>query len=115
MLEKHITCRPENFKTVVEREERLQQVLLIPEARMFHHPLSGIFHWHENIMHMHYHALVQAGQNFQEFILHIAPCFQNMTRIYEQDIVLLERCKLIETYILHALLEQRGQSGETLL
>ena len=55
-MRQEILDADEHFKLTVEGKERLQQVLLRPEAALFHRPLPGVLEWEENIVHMDDHA-----------------------------------------------------------
>src|SRR6266850_2016430 len=53
VFESHVVASPQNAESIVEREERLQNILLCPEAVLPKHPVSGVLRWQENVVCVH--------------------------------------------------------------
>ena len=59
----HPLTGPEHFECRIEAQERLQEVLLIPESMLIQHPLFRIFQGHKDVVHVHNDSRLDARQN----------------------------------------------------
>src|SRR5207248_4646035 len=94
IFDMHPLTGPEHFECHIEAQERLQEVLLIPESMPIQHPLLRIFQGHKDVVHVYNYSRLDARQNLQKQKFHIAPDFAHVPRTNEQNIVLAEQLKL---------------------
>jgi len=100
----HVVGCPQYLKCVVKRQKGLEQVCFIPKDLPAQHQVLGIFGGQIDVMEVDQYALVDSGKDLQVLVAHIAVDFDNMGRVDEQDVILSERLKQAEAYILDTLL-----------
>ena len=93
MLQVHKTAGKEHFKTVIAGEKGLQQILLIPKSLMLKNPFARIFRRQEDVVNVHYHALLKTRKDLQIFILHVRANFKHMAGIDKQYVVFSQSLK----------------------
>src|ERR1700682_1693184 len=57
-------------------------------------------------MGVHHHAWSEARQDFEELELHVASHLENVARVDEEDVALVQLTECLERYLLHRALEQ---------
>src|ERR1700733_1669056 len=57
---------------------------------IFEQPFPWILEWVLNVVKMYQHALIQAGQDGKQFVVHIAGSLEDMGGVDEQDVVFIE-------------------------
>jgi len=82
---KHIESE-KGFPRIIVREERLKQVLLIPETRYLQ-PLHGVVARREDVVNMDYNAWSQSRKYLQKFLKHFTLRSNHMRAIYEKNVV----------------------------
>ena len=63
MVQMHVAPRPQDSKTVVERQERLEKILLVPKQVPSQHPLLVIFGRGKNVVNVNNNAFLESRQN----------------------------------------------------
>src|SRR5216110_2768742 len=101
IFDMHPLTRPEHFECRIEAQERLQEVLFIPESMPIQHPPLRIFQGHKDAVHVHNNSRPDARQNLQKQKFHVAADFAHVRGINEQNIVFAERLKLAKRNLLN--------------
>ncbi len=96
----------EDAKTAAVREQRAQQVLLVPVASFLDDPLPGIFVRQEHVVHMDANARCEPRQHFEEEMVHVAAGLRDVRGIDEQDVARFEGEKHVQGHVLHFLHDQ---------
>ena len=109
---KEAACH-QHFKRTIEGEERLKQVLLGPEPTIFQNPLFGILRRKENIMAVNYDTRLQARQDIEVFTNHVSTDLDDVTRINEEDIILLEAAESLDGYGLDFRFKEFGEARDS--
>lgn len=112
MFQMHAASGPDDFEFLIEGQERLEEVLFVPEPELVEDPGTGIFCGEEDVMDVHQDSGIQAGQDFQIFVLDVSADFQHMTGIDEEDVIHSQFFKFGERDLLHRGFDETRQSGQ---
>ena len=92
---------PHHSKAVIEAQERLQHVLLVPEPQVLHHPAPRVVRGQEDVVHVHEHAGGQTRDHFGEQEAHVAAHVEHVRGIDEQDVAGLQAGERLHRSPLH--------------
>ena len=81
--EHHLECR-------IIRQEGAQSIDFVPRSIVLEQPLPWILERVLYVVKMYQHALVEAGQDGKQLVVHIAGGLEDVGGVDEQDVVLFE-------------------------
>ena len=77
-----------DLKLGIEREKRLEEVLLAPEHELLFEPAMRVLEGEEDVMDVHDHTLVEPGERLEVEVIHVASAPHDMRGVDRQDVVL---------------------------
>src|SRR5688572_12811356 len=90
VIEHQPVVRQCDLKLAIERQKRLQQILLVERESPFEQPLCGIVVREEDVMYVHPHARLEYRQHFEELVTDVTAELHGMTRVDEENVVRFE-------------------------
>jgi len=83
--------RQQHLELAIERQERLQQVLLRPRQPHVHDPLARVLVREEDVVEVHDHADRQARHALQQQVIDVAAGLDRVGGVDEQHVARLQR------------------------
>src|SRR5438876_7466025 len=81
IFDMHPLTGPEHFECRIEAQERLQEVLFIPESMPIQHPPLRIFQGHKDVVHVHNNSRPDARQTLKNRKSNSAPILPHVEGI----------------------------------
>src|SRR5690348_12698650 len=106
MLSIESVRRQDHLKSRIERDERLQQILLVPEKMVRVDPLFWIFERKEDVVNVNNYPRAQQRKDLKIFALNISTNLQSMRRVDEEHVVFAERIEYVLGNFFHPFFDQ---------
>src|SRR6185437_9692776 len=110
----HRARSPENAEGRVERQKRLEQVLLIPEAQVGLYEFLRVVEGRKNVMEMHEDPGREFGQYAQADVDHVALDGDHVAGVDEKYVVGAKGAEELERRLLHGACDKLGQAGHAI-